>query len=119
MSKRKAASRTKQGGADGADGAKKWGAETSTAAQADPSDGNGSIEAARARPDLVPRIALQTLKLVDAVKATDGSCIQRILTVADLLQTDAARHESLIDLSLVVEGEKVRPCVRAGTATAS
>ena len=78
-----------------------------------------SLNTALARAKLAPRIALQSLKLADAIKATDGNHTQRMHTVVDLLQADAERPESLIDLSLVVEGGKVRPCVRAGTAKAS
>ena len=115
MPKRKAASRNKQDGADGADGAKKPRSERAAAAQADPSDGNGSIDAVRARPDLAPRIAFQTLKLADAIKATEGSYTQRMQAVADPLKEDTDRHESLIDLSLVVEGEKVSCCIRIRT----
>ena len=107
MSKRKAAD---DHNPDGADGAKKPRTEGAAAALADPSAGTGSIEAARARPDLAPRIAMQTLKLVDAIKATDGSHTQRMQTVADLIKADADRPDWLIDFSLVVEGEEVSRC---------
>ena len=100
MPKRKAASRKKQ---DGAEGAKKPRASAAAAAAADAADGDGSFEAAVTRANLAPRIATQTLKLVDALKATDGSHTQRMQTVVDLLEEDAGRPDSLLDLSLVVE----------------
>ena len=57
---------------------------------------------------------MQTLKLTDAIAATEGSHTQRMQAVVDLLEADADRPDSLIDLSLVVEGEKVSRCVRTG-----
>ena len=98
------------------DGAKKPRSEGAAAAAAakDATEQIRSIEATRIRPDLVPRIGLQTLELADALKATEGSYTQRMQTVVDLIKADADRPDSLIDLSLVVEGEKVSRRVRTG-----
>ena len=116
MSKRKTAD---DHDPDGADSAKKPRTEGVAAAQAHPPDGTGSIEAVRSRPDLDMRIALQTLKLVDAITATDGSWTQRMQAVADLLRADADRFDSLIDLSLIVEGDEVRFSARIRTGGTS
>ena len=85
MHKRKAANHKKLGGADDADGA-------------------------ISHAQLTPRTAVHTLKLLDAITANKGSYTQRIQTVADQLKADTIRPDSLLDLSLVVEGERVRLC---------
>jgi len=89
------------------DGAKKPRTEGAAAAAEDAADSDGSFEADLTRANLAPRIATQTLKLVDAIKAFGDSWTQRMQAVVDLLQADAARPESLLDLSLVVQGETV------------
>lgn len=101
---RKAASRKKQ---DVADGDKKPRASAAAAAAAADVDGDGSFDAAVTRANQAPLIVLQTFKLVDALKATGGGHTQRMQTVVDLLEEDAGRPDSLLDLSLVVEGERV------------
>ena len=111
MPKRKATSRKKH---DGADGAKKPRTQGAAATAADAADGDSSFDAALACALQAPRVALQTLKLIDALKATDGSQTQRMQTVVDLLEADAGRPKSLLDLSLVVEGEKVSRCMCTG-----
>jgi hypothetical protein len=70
MPKRKAASCKKK---DGADGAKKPRTERAAAAAADATHGDSSFEAALTRANLAPCLALMTLKLVDAITATDGN----------------------------------------------
>jgi hypothetical protein len=115
MPKRKAASCEKQGSAEGA---KKPHTEGAAAAAADAADGNGSFDAAVARANLAPRIATHTLKLMHAFKTTDGSFTLRMQAVVDLLKQDADRPESLLNLSLVAEGEKVsRSICRGGAAS--
>ena len=116
MPKRKAASRKKQ---DGADGAKKPRTQGAAATGADAAGGDGSFDAALTRANLAPRIATQTLKLIDALKATDGNYTQRVQTVADLLKVDTERPKSLIDQSLVVEGERVSRSIHTGGAAAA
>ena len=106
MPKRKAASRKKQ---DGADGAKKPRTSAAAAAAAAATHSDDSFESALACALQAPSVATQTLKLVDALKATDGSHTERMQTIVDLLKQDVGRPESLLDLSLVVEGEKVSP----------
>ena len=111
MSKRKTAD---DHNPDCADGAKKPRTEGAAAAKADVTDSHGCIKTASA--DLVPCIARHTLKLVDAMHTSSISFAQRMHAVADLLQADASRSRSLIDLSLVPEGDEVRRCsIRTGS----
>jgi hypothetical protein len=116
MPKRKAASRKKQGGADGA---KKPRTQGAAAAAADATHGDGSFESALACALRAPSVATHTLKLLRAIKATDVSHTQRLQTVVDLLTADAVRPKSLLDLSLVVEGEEVSRCIRRGDTPAA
>ena len=46
------------------------------------------------------------------MKATDISWAQRVQAVADLLKADADRPDFLLNLSLVVNGDKVSRCIR-------
>jgi hypothetical protein len=108
MPKRKAVSDEKQG-------AKKPRAAAAAAA----ADDGKSLDAAIAHAQLTPHTAVQTLKLVDAIKATEGSYTQRMQTVVDLIKADADRPDSLIDLSLVVEGEKVSQLISTGGSAAA
>jgi hypothetical protein len=62
---------------------------------------------------------MQTLKLTDAIAATEGSHTQRMQAVVDLLKADADRPDSLIDLSLVVDGDEVRLCICKGDSAAA
>ena len=100
MPKRKAASVENQVGADET---KRLRASSAAAA----AESNGFFESAVARANLAPRIAAHTLKLIHALKATDGSHTPRMQAVVDLLKQDACRPDSLLDLSLIAEGEKV------------
>ena len=68
--------------------------------------------AALARARLAPLIAAQTLRLIKAFRATDDSFVQRVESVVNLMKEDADRPESLIDLSLPMEGDKVSPFIR-------
>jgi hypothetical protein len=109
MPKRKAASRKKQ---DGTGGAKKPRCATA-------SDGDQSLDSAVHRARLASHTVVQTLALVDAIQSTTGSFAQRMQAVADLLKEDADRSDSLIDLSLVAEGETVRLCIRTSGMSAA
>ena len=113
MHKRKTASRNKR---DGSAGVKRPRITGAAAAVADVAEPNCPIQADLERAQLTPRIAVQTLKLVDAIKAAQGSWTQRMQTVAGQLQADASRSQSLIDLSLVVEGEKVSGRIRTNAS---
>ena len=115
MPKRKASSRKKQ---DSAGGAKKTRTQGAAAAAADATDSDSAFEAALTRANLAPLIAEQTLKLMDAIKATDISRAQCVQVVVDLLKADADRPDSLLDLSLPLEGHWVSP-LHPHTASAS
>lgn len=82
-------------------------------------DGDQSLDSAVLRAQLASHAVVQTLDLVDALQSTAGSFKQRMQIVADLLNKDAARSESLLDLSLVVEGESVGRCIGTGDTAAS
>jgi len=66
------------------------------------------LDAALAHANLTSSVVVQTLKLIDAIEATEGSYKQRMQAVADLLKADAARPASLLDLSLAPEDDEVR-----------
>ena len=101
MPKRKAAGRAKKSGA----GQAKKPRHSDPAAAAH----EGHRDAALARARLAPLVVTQTLRLIDAIQATDGSCAQRVQSVVKLVKEDAHRPESLIDLSLPLEGDMVSP----------
>ena len=111
MPKRKAANRKKQGNADGAK-------KPHTAVVAAMADGSDPLDAAIAHAQLTQRMAVHTLKLVDTIQKKEGSFSQRMQSVVDRLQAEADRSDSLIDLSLVVEGEKVTRCIRTDNQAA-
>jgi hypothetical protein len=71
--------------------------------------GRDPRDTALAHAQLARQIATQTLRLIKALQATGGSCGKRVQSVVNLLQEDADRPESLIDLSLSFEGDKVSP----------
>ena len=102
MPKRKASSRAKKNGA----GLAKKPRHSDPPAAA---GREGQRDAALAHAKLAPQIAAQTLRLADAMQATDGSCVERVQSVVNLLKEDADRPESLIDLSLSFEGDEVSP----------
>ena len=88
-------------------GAKKPRTEGAAAAEANATDQSECFESALTGALLAHRIATQTLNLVDAIKAIQGSYMQRMQTVVNELKADAARPASLLDLSLVPEGDEV------------
>lgn len=106
MPKRKTASRAKE---NGAGQAKKRRHSDPPAEAAAAAGREGQRDAALARARLAPLIITQTLRLIDAIQATDGSCGERAQSVVDLLKEDAHRPESLIDLSLPLEDDEVSP----------
>jgi hypothetical protein len=63
-------------------------------------------ESALARAKLAPQIAVNTIKLAIAIQPGPFSFL-RLQIVVELLTADAARPGSLLDLSLVPEGDEV------------
>ena len=106
MPKRKAASRANTSGAGQGKKPRHSDPPAEAAAAASRED---QRDAALAHARLAPQIAAQTLRLTDAVQATDGSCLERAQSVVNLLTEDADRPESLIDLSLRLEDDEVSP----------
>jgi hypothetical protein len=104
MPKRKAASRAKKNGAGHAKKPRRADPPAEAAAAR-----KGQRDAALAHAQLAPQIATQTLTLVNSMKAAGGSCAERMESVVNLLTEDADRPESLIDLSLPLEGDEVSP----------
>ena len=108
MSKRKAT----KGQQDGS-GVKKpraAGAAASAAATASASAASSSADSlddALRRADLVPRIAVHTLKLADAIRPANESHSSRMKALIVLMKADADRPESLLDWSLVPPDDEV------------
>lgn len=81
----------------------------SASAPAAASSSDDSLDAAIRHADLIPQIAIQTLKLADAIKPAGGNYESRIKALMELLKADADRAESLVDWSLVPPDDEVRP----------
>jgi hypothetical protein len=58
---------------------------------------------------LVSQRAVHTYKLSVALKASEGTFVQRMRKVAGLLEEEAARPDPFIDLSFTMDGDKVSP----------
>ena len=101
MPRRRAARRAKQSG----EGQTHLMCQTSPPAAA--AAGRDPRDAALARAQLAPLIVTHTLRLIDAIQMTDGSCVQRVQWMVDLLKEDTRHPESLLDLSLPMEGSRV------------
>jgi len=102
MPKRKDASRAKKSGAGQAKKPRRAGPPAEAAAARE-----GQRDAALAHAQLAPQIATQTQRLIKAIEAIDGSCVECVESVVNLLKEDARRTESLLDLSLPLEGDEV------------
>ena len=83
---------------------------TAASAAAAASSSADSLDAAIRRADLIPRIAVHTLKLADAIKPSSGSHVERMRALILLMKEDADRPESLLDWSLVPVRARVRDC---------
>ena len=103
MPRRRAARRAKQSG----EGQTHLMCQTSPPAAAAAVASRDPRDAALARAQLAPLIVTHTLRLIDAIQMTDGSCVQRVQWMVDLLKEDARHPESLLDLSLPMEGSRV------------
>lgn len=67
------------------------------------------------RAVLSPRIAVQTFRLVRTIQCTITGFRQRMQAVIALLKSNAEKNESLLDLSLVIEGDQVSQVTSALT----
>lgn len=101
MSKRKEEN-SRQGDKD----AKKQRVTHAAGIVADTLDSDQSLDVAIHRACFVPRIAVYTLKLVDMLKSND-SYEQRMKTLIDVFKKDADQPESMLDWTLVTEGDNV------------
>lgn len=116
MSKRKETSRKNKKKQSGSDNAKKPRTEGASVA-VHLTDSSNCLDIALAHAKLSARIAVHTLRLVDAARAENGSHAHRMRVMIDVLLEDADRLDSLIDLSLVVEGEQVSSRITCGVQT--